>query len=168
MYKHRLSHKEKRGIFYFLIIASLCLVALYGYRCISTKVCDAHFVERAVRHNVTVTLPNGTVTAEVADTNASREQGLSGKKGLKDGEGILFVFELPGRYGFWMKDMLFPIDIIWFNEKGVVVNVVENAKPEDYPATYINQAPASYVLEISANKAREYGVYLGSKVILEK
>lgn len=168
MYKLKLSRKEKRGVFYFLIVAGVGLISLYGYKCVSTKVCQVHFVETAVRPTVSITLPNGIVKAEVADTSASREQGLSGRKGLGKTEGMLFVFPLAGRYGFWMKDMLFPIDIIWINENGVVVNVVENAKPEDYPTTYINQAPASYVLEIQANKAREYGVYLGSKVGISK
>jgi uncharacterized membrane protein (UPF0127 family) len=168
MYKHRLSKKEKTGALYFLIFVAVFFVALYGYKCTSTKVCQTFFLESVVRHDEQIKLPNGTVSVEVVDTTASREQGLSGRKGLGSNEGMLFAFDLPGRYGFWMKDMLFPIDMIWFNENGVVVNVVENVKPEDFPATYINQAPASYVLEIGANKAREYGVFLGSKVVIKK
>lgn len=164
MYKHRLSKKEKHAIFYFLIVAFFFFVALNTSNCFSTKVCRVHFLETLVRKSVKITLPNGSLKAEVADTSASREEGLSGRSGLRDGHGMLFVFDLPGRYGFWMKDMSFPIDMVWINENGVVVNVVENAKPEDYPMTYINQAGASYVLEIGANKAREYGIYLGSKI----
>lgn len=168
MYKHRLSKKEKHAIFYFLIVATFFFVALNISNCFSTKVCGVTFLEIIVRDSVEITLPNGSIKAEVADTSASREEGLSGRSGLRNGRGMLFVFDLPGRYGFWMKDMSFPIDMVWINENGVVVNVVENAKPEDYPMTYINQAPASYVLELEANKAREYGIYLGSKVKIEE
>ena len=168
MYTFKLSRKEKRGVFYFLIVVGVGLAFLYGYKCVSTKVCQVQLVEKAVRPTVSITLPNGVIKAEVADTSASREQGLSGRKGLGKDKGMFFIFPLPGRYGFWMKDMVFPIDIIWINENGVVVNMVENAKPEDYPTTYINRAAASYVLEIEANKAREYGVYLGSKVIITR
>lgn len=168
MYKHRLSKKEKHAIFYFLIASLFFFVALNISNCFFTKVCGVTFIEIMVRKSVEITLPNGSIKAEVADTSASREEGLSGRSGLRNGHGMLFVFDFPGRYGFWMKDMSFPIDMIWINENGVVVNVVENAKPEDYPMNYINQAPASYVLELEANKAREYGVYLGSKVKIEE
>lgn len=164
MSRHRISPKEKSVVIYFLVAAAFLFLAQYGYKCVSTKVCQVHFLESVVRKNEKLTLPSGTLSVEVADTSDSREEGLSGRSELKDGSGMLFVFDFPGRYGFWMKDMSFPIDMIWFNESGVVVNIVENAKPEDYPTTYVNKAPASYVLEMGANKAREYGVFLGSKI----
>ena len=168
MYKHKLSHKEKRGALYFLLVILLCFVALYGYKCASTKVCQPLFLESIFRSNVEITFPGGKINAMVVDTKESREEGLSGRNGLSEGHGMLFDFGIPGKFGFWMKDMLFPIDMIWINSNGVIVNIVENALPEDYPATYINKAPASYVLEIGANKAREYGLFLGSKVNIGK
>jgi uncharacterized membrane protein (UPF0127 family) len=168
MYTHRLSKKEKKWGLYFLGILALCIFLSYGHTCVSTKVCGSKSLETTVRNSVHITFPSGSIDAEVADTPASREKGLSGRSGLGKDEGMLFVFELPGRYGFWMKDMQFPIDMIWVNENGIVVNIVENAKPEDYPATYINKAPASYVIEIGANKARDYGIYLGTKVVISK
>src|SRR3989344_7332267 len=53
------------------------------------------------------------VKVELALTPEEQTQGFSGRSGLGENEGMLFVFDTPGKYGFWMKDMLFPIDIIW-------------------------------------------------------
>src|SRR3989344_8800209 len=52
-----------------------------------------------------------TLNIEVADTDPERVQGLSGRDGLEDNEGLLFVFGREDYYGIWMKDMNFPIDI---------------------------------------------------------
>jgi len=168
MYKHKLTSKEKRGVVYFLLVIALCFVALSLYKCNSTKVCRPMFLENIVRDKAVITFPNGKIEALVADTKESREDGLSRRLGLSEGEGMLFDFGIPGRFGFWMKDMQFPIDIIWINSNGIIVNIVENALPEDYPKTYINKPSASYVLEIGANKASENGLFLGSKVNIDK
>jgi uncharacterized membrane protein (UPF0127 family) len=78
---------------------------------------------------------------------------------------MLFVFEKEGRYGFWMKDMQFPIDIVWISSSGLVVQIVEHARPEDYPdTTYINTIAAAYVLELREGDIARYGIKVGSRV----
>jgi len=150
-----------------ILAVFLCVgIILYGSRCITTKVCGDVRVDQLVREEVVITLPKGSIVAERVATQASRELGLSGRKSLPEGNGMLFDFGIPGKYGFWMKDMLFPIDIIWLSESGIVVDIVENATPEEYPATYINEAPATYALELPANSARAHGLYLGTKVTI--
>jgi uncharacterized membrane protein (UPF0127 family) len=67
-----------------------------------------------------------------------------------------------------MKDMLFPLDIIWINQNGVIVEIERNAKPESYPKVYINASPASYVLELNAGIAEQQGMFIGSKVKISK
>jgi len=59
---------------------------------------------------------------ELADTPEKRAQGLSGKKELNHDRGILFVFDKSDAYSFWMKDMNFPIDIIWLDEAKKVIS----------------------------------------------
>ena len=147
-----------------IVLVALFFISMYGYRCFFEKVCGNDVINRFVRHDVTITTPHGALTAEVADTKSSRELGLSGRTQIRDNEGLLFVFDAPGRYGFWMKDMLFPIDILWINQNGIVVEIERNATPESYPKTYMNASPATYVLEMAANKAEEQGLYIGSKV----
>jgi uncharacterized membrane protein (UPF0127 family) len=81
---------------------------------------------------------------------------------------MLFIFDKPGKYGFWMKDMLFSIDMVWVSEDGLVVNVERNVTPESYPKAFINTIDAKYVLEVDKGSAATYGMYIGSKVEIQK
>lgn len=167
MKKIHLNDKQK-GLATIFGIALLIVLA-YGYRCGLQKVCASSAVERVVRGGKELTFPQGTIEAEVADTPASREQGLSGRTELKEGRGMLFVFDYSGTYAFWMKDMKFAIDMVWINQDKVVVHIERNATPESYfdfnpPKTFVNIPEAKYVLEIPAGASDKYGIYLGTKV----
>lgn len=100
----------------------------------------------------------------VADTPARQAQGLSGRTTLGEREGLLFVFPQAGLYNFWMKDMLFPIDIIWIGEDRRVVDLTEDARPESYPKTFTSRAPARYVLEVPAGTVRRENFAIGDPV----
>lgn len=167
-YHQKLENKPARGIkknlFSVLMFIVFFAIGMYGYNCLSEKVCEVESINRFVRQDVTITTPKGAITAEVADTKSSRELGLSGRPVMKDNEGLLFVFDVPGRYGFWMKDMIFPLDILWINENGIVVEIERKATVESYPKTFINAAPASYVLELNAGVAEKQGLFIGSKI----
>lgn len=155
-----------RNVLIVIMSVILFFSSMYGFRCFMTKVCSSVAVDKFVRDDLTILMPKGALQVEVANTNASRELGLSGRKEMCDDEGLLFVFDVPGKYGFWMKDMNFPIDIIWINQNGIVVNIERDVSPESYKEkkTFINQSEASYVLEINAGMAEKFGLYLGSKV----
>lgn len=166
-----LSNKEKK-IAKFAIVLFIIFFSFYTYRCGYEKMCGVSFINKIVRHSYDITTPNGVIEAEVVDTNASRELGLSGRSKLSPNEGMLFVFDMPGKYGFWMKDMKFPLDILWINKDGIVVALERNFTPESYfekpPKTSINNPEAIYVLEINAGRAEEYGLFLGTKIKIEK
>ncbi len=102
----------------------------------------------------------------VADTAQERGQGLSGREGLADGEGMLFVFAEDGLHGFWMKDMRFSIDIIWIAADGTVVDMLENVSPDTYPQTFHPKTPARFVLELPAGEAAQLGLDIGDAVEL--
>lgn len=87
---------------------------------------------------------------EIADTDALHTRGLSGHKPLAENEGMLFVFPKDGLYGFWMKDMLFPLDILWLDSEYRIIDVREGATPESYPQIFTPSTPARYVLELSS------------------
>jgi uncharacterized membrane protein (UPF0127 family) len=165
--------QEKRAITIVIVLAALVALA-YGYRCEGEKVCGSTLVNQIVRSGATITMPNGNVLdVEVADTGASRELGLSGRKVISPTDGLLFVFDQPGRYGFWMKDMKFPIDIVWINEDGVVVHAEREVSPDTYfnynpPKTFINGPEASYVLELASGQSEKLGLYLGAKVEIKR
>lgn len=114
-----------------------------------------------------VTVAEHTLKVEVADSPEEREAGLSKKNSLPENQGMLFVFEQPGEYPFWMKDMKFPIDII-FISGDKIVTIYGNVQPptSDNPSLplYSPTAPSDKVLEINAGLAEQYGMKQGDTV----
>ena len=105
---------------------------------------------------------------EIADTDATRTQGLSGRDPLKLEEGMLFEFPDAGIYPFWMKDMKFALDIVWMRN-GQVVEVVTLPPPgpkDLVPPTHVPTQKADQVLEIDAGRARQLGLEPGVIVVL--
>ena len=112
-----------------------------------------------------VLLGGNEINVTIADTPALQAKGLGGRKSLKPNEGMLFIFPTPGFYGFWMKDMEIPIDIIWFDENYRIVDVWENATPDSYPKLSTPRALSQFVLEVPAGYFAEH--HLKSGNILE-
>ena len=77
---------------------------------------------------------------------------------------VLFVFSKPDRYSFWMKDMNFPIDMIWLNQNRQVVFLEKDAQPASYPATFVSNTDAEYVLEVNAGFAEKNNLEEGDHV----
>ncbi|MEN9551996.1 MAG: hypothetical protein RI935_373 [Candidatus Parcubacteria bacterium] len=167
--KQSLSLKQKviRFVVILFVVTGFFFSGEYFYRCFVEKVCNNEMFDKIVRHDVTVLLPKGALMAEVVSTDKSRSLGLSGREKMKDNEGMLFVFDHPGKYGFWMKAMNFPLDIIWIDYTGTVVWIERNVTPDTYPKHFINGIDASFVLEINAGLSDDYGIYLGSKIKFE-
>ena len=88
------------------------------------------------------------IKVELALTLEDQAQGLSDKSELLENEGMLFVFNKPNKYPFWMKGMNFAIDIIWIGDDMHVVYIKKYARPEEYPNTYVPNKDAKYVLEV--------------------
>ncbi len=107
------------------------------------------------------------LSVEVADTPTERGRGLSGREMLPENSGMLFVFDKPGRYGFWMYGMKFPLDIIWIDESLRIVYFVEDAQPcANICETYEPPTDALYVLEVNAGFVKKYGLKAGDVVEL--
>ncbi|OGZ60673.1 MAG: hypothetical protein A2919_02125 [Candidatus Spechtbacteria bacterium RIFCSPLOWO2_01_FULL_43_12] len=109
----------------------------------------------------TVSINGMLIEVELARIPAEWEQGLSGRSHLPAGSGMLFVFEQPGMYSFWMKDMQFPIDIIWFGENHEIVDITKNLQPGSFPQTFSPQVPAQYILEVNAGFADANSINIG-------
>lgn len=104
----------------------------------------------------------------LAANEAQRRQGLSNTQPLRDREGKFFVFPQSDRYGFWMKDMNYAIDIIWFDAQGYVVHIEREVSPDSYPESFYPEVPARYVLEIAAGYSDYYGIALGQRMSLSE
>lgn len=116
---------------------------------------------------VRIVFGNTTLSAEIADESAERILGLSGREALGDREGLLFVFDAPGRHGIWMKDMLFPIDIIWLDANFQIVGLETNVSPDTFPTSFNPEGDAKYVLEVNAGLSESSGVVLGDEIVIE-
>lgn len=88
---------------------------------------------------------------EVMDTQIKRTQGLKGREGLPETQGMLFLFPKEGWRNFWMKDVKFPIDILFFDRHKRLVGAVEDAQPcvEEPCEYYKSVVVAQYALEVN-------------------
>lgn len=111
----------------------------------------------------TIQLNGNAIRVSVASTPGEREQGLSGRTGLASDEGMLFVFQQDGDYAFWMKDMLFSIDMIWIDASGKIIYIAPSVSPETYPTAFDPHMNALYVLELPAGYAAEHNVVVGDQ-----
>ena len=115
-----------------------------------------------------VTIGVHVIDAELADTPARQQRGLSGRPVLPPGQGMLFVYAEPALRAFWMPDMRFDIDIVWIRERRIVH--VESDVPhavEGKLPVYQPGEPADLVLEVPAGTARRLGWRVGDAVEVE-
>ena len=105
-----------------------------------------------------------SLTVELARTPEQQIRGLSGRPGLKSGNGMLFVYDRPQPVSIWMKDMRFPLDIVWIRD-GRIVKLEKNAPPLT-PAgpERIYTATADLVLEVPAGFTGRKRIRVGDMV----
>ena len=113
----------------------------------------------------TISIAQTSVRVAVADTPTLRSSGLSGYRGLAGDEGMLFIFEEDGMHSFWMKDMRFPIDILWISSDGRVVFIEKEVSPETFPKSFTPATPARYVLEVEAGFVEKHGIEIGDSTV---
>ena len=105
------------------------------------------------------------VYAEIANTPAKQIQGLSFREKLGEQEGMLFVFPRATIREFWIKDMRFPLDVIWINEDTVVGISPDVPIPSGSVIPRMNSGvPSQYVLEVHAGFASRYNIQAGDRL----
>ncbi|MCB9820212.1 DUF192 domain-containing protein [Candidatus Nomurabacteria bacterium] len=108
---------------------------------------------------VEATIANEKFTLLAPQTTKERQRGLSAVAKLPSGYGMLF----PGHkyIRIWMKDMKYPIDIVWIDKDGKVIHIVDNARPSSYPkTTFVNpeNTAAKYAIELNSGEAKRLGL----------
>jgi uncharacterized membrane protein (UPF0127 family) len=98
---------------------------------------------------------------QVVKTVAAQEKGLGGRSNMPLEDGMLFVFQNETTRCFWMKDMHFPLDIIWTNKAHKVVYIQPELAPNTYPRSFCPSQPARYVIELNAGEAARSGIRVG-------
>lgn len=125
----------------------------------------APYSEDYLENKVTgVAIRDVGIDVVVADTAEEREKGLSGKERLGSKEGLLMIFDDADYHSIWMKDMNFPIDIIWIDENFKIVDLTQAISPETYPSIFEPREPARMALEVSARFVATYRIQIGDTV----
>ena len=98
---------------------------------------------------VNIKIEDRTFALEVANNPLSRSRGLSKRQSLCPTCGMIFIYQKEGVYPFWMKNTHFPLDIIWLDKKGKIVDI-KQGQPEN-PSLLENSTPARYIIELNQN-----------------
>lgn len=114
----------------------------------------------------TITINHHQLKVEVADSLTKQTQGLSNRPYLSEEQGMLFIFNRHFKPVFWMKDMRFPLDIIWISD-GIIVDITSNipAPQSGQPLKqYFPSQPVNYVLEVNAGWSAKNNIKIGDRV----
>lgn len=113
-----------------------------------------------------VVINGHTIHVEVVTSAEGRQKGLSGRTSLPKHHGMLFLFEEEQLLAFWMKDTLIPLDILYFDHMGRLVQAYYDVPPclEDPCLAYPSVFPAKYVLEVNGGTAQHWGLTMGDSM----
>lgn len=163
---HHIAKSVKRRAFAIISIA-IFVIALASAAVAQLKDTDREIPELAHMKQAAVSIGEKEVTAWIADTEELRTRGFSGVEEISSDQGMLFVFERSGFYGFWMNEMLMPLDMIWIDDEWNVVYIEKGVAPETFPQTFFPTRSARYVLEVRSGFSDEFGVEVGDQVAVE-
>ena len=102
------------------------------------------------------------IRAEVANTEATRRDGLMFRKELPGNDGMLFVFEQPDVQCFWMRNTLLPLSIAFIADDGTIVNIEDMAPQTEDP--HCAKKPVRYALEMAQGWFEQHGIKAGKKL----
>lgn len=147
-----LSKKEKIGLL-FSVIVLLIAIAMW-----TTSDVQVRFENGAMVRAEVVTKPLDVIT------------GLMFREKLGKGKGMLFSHAYDDYHSIWMKNMKFPIDILWIDSSYRILWIVRNAKPctREPCEIFVPPAKARYVLEVNANFADENNISIGQNVVISQ
>lgn len=119
-----------------------------------------------------ITMPGGQkIRVEVKILAEDIMRGMMFREKLDPDRGMMFLHKPPGNYAYWMYQVKVPLDIIWMDEQGQIVEISANTPP--CPTTTASQCPyfgghyrAQVVLEINAGLAAKFGLTPGMRVTL--
>ncbi len=161
--------KKSHGSNFLLqILAGVIGLTILIYYLVSNQSFPTLNIEEYLRKNTiksnetVIQAPGGIIKAEIATSSQDLERGLSGRVSIDADHGMLFVFPEAASRGFWMRNMFFPIDIIWIDKNKTVIGITKDVDPDTYPNIFFPPAPVRYVLELNAGYAEENGIASGT------
>lgn len=145
------------------IIAIVSITAFFIYTQYGNHIQEFFLGEESIH---VVYVGNVPVMVTNLDTENERKHGLSGVVSLPENAGKLLTFDDERRHAIWMKDMYFPLDILWFNNNLEMVHMETYVDPDTYPAKFIPNERARFVLEVNAGFVDQFQVALGDIITL--
>lgn len=156
----------------FFIVLGLIVVLLVGFffwkqtnELKKDNTTDTSILDISTSYDGVVTIGAKTISVKLATTSAEQEKGLGSVTSLPEDAGMLFVFTTPDLYGFWMKDTLIPLDMIWLDQDMKIVHIEKNVLPETFPTVFKPESPALFVLEVNAGVAEKNNWQAGQKAV---
>jgi len=103
------------------------------------------------------------IEVEIAKTEHDVQRGLMYRQSMPDMRGMFFKLDERRDHTFWMHNTCIPLDMMFIDDDGVIVGIVESARPLDDTSRSVG-CPSSYVLEVNAGWSRRHGVRPGQRV----
>lgn len=154
-----------------LTVRRLAILALVLFGPMAGVVSHKVYLDLTIPDHATATIadadgaPLAQVSGKVAGTWHERYVGLSDSESLEPGEGLFFVHPKQGQHSYVMRDMAFPIDIVFINTEGEITTI-HHAPIEEPPYTEYTGV-AKYVLEIPYGWTSENSVSIGDQIEIE-
>jgi len=143
----------KRTVIIAVVAVILVLAVSAGYFLFQQRTSDRISIDGVV------------LNVDLATTPAEQQRGLSGRNSMAPDHGMLFIFQSEDYWSFWMFEMNFPLDMIWFNSSRQAVFFQENLPPcgPSVCQVFTPSVKATYVLEVNAGFVAAHHVSLGDK-----
>lgn len=154
--EEKIESEHKRRFLSLGFLFSYLVVILVGLALYSVRN-DVYLTE-------TLTTKNHAYKLLISTTPADLQKGLGGLTSLPQDRGMIFVFKSLGTQCFWMKNMKFPIDMIWVTDAKTVAYIQSNVSPQTYPETFCPNVAVKYVIELNAGQAKSGDIKVGNKL----
>lgn len=149
--------KNNKKLFVFIFILSLFSGVLSGIKYLSY---------RHEANQPKIIINQQTIYLEVVKNAAERTKGLSGRETMEKNQGMLFIFDEPGNYQFWMKEMKFSLDVV-FIRGNQIVDIIENVpfpKEQEQPQVMVANERFEKVLELNSGIVKILKIKIGDPV----
>lgn len=152
-----------------MILALVLLLASGSPASAASAAEAAPCVPQKVAKRVVIDFPDGSrVRGHLVDTPESREKGLMCVTKMPRGYGMLFAFPMEMDLGFWMKNTLVSLDLVWIGADKRVTAIAPRLKASrlDTPDDQVARAGGRglFVLELAAGEAARRKLKVGDRL----
>lgn len=145
------------------LVVSACVI--YGALAYEGDTANSEAMPPLPTEELTIVNPRGShdFQVEVVREPDDMRRGLMFREDVPQGTGMLFHFGKPHRIAMWMKNTIVPLDMLFINAQGIIVDIAENTTPFSL-TPIVSNAPALAVLELKAGASNRYGISEGDRV----